>query len=178
MCRWRWASLVGVVVLLALGAVILGRTILGGQKGAGGSSISMPPSSTTRNTGRTTAPTTAPVHTTTAHVTTTTAPVLTTTVEPSSTTTTTTTTTTPGAGPTLANCTASVTGFYFPDQTPAVQMGRPSTVQRIGYACENQVVLSEAMKAAGDGTVYNGDVLTMAQDVCKDYPSSPLCRNG
>ncbi len=34
------------------------------------------------------------------------------------------------------------------------------------------------MATAGHGTVYNGDVLTMALDVCNDYPDSPLCVNG
>ena len=34
------------------------------------------------------------------------------------------------------------------------------------------------MGEAGNGTVYNGDVLTMAQDVCNDYPNAPLCVNG
>lgn len=89
-----------------------------------------------------------------------------------------TTTTSPTTGPTLATCTAAVTGFYFPQKTPAVQLGGLSTVQRIGYACQNQAILSDAMKTAGNGTVYNGDVVTVAQDVCNDYPKSPLCVNG
>jgi hypothetical protein len=71
-----------------------------------------------------------------------------------------------------------VTGYYFPGQNPAVQLGGLSTVQAVGYGCLNQVMLSAAMGTAGHGTVYNGDVLTMAQDVCNDYPNSPLCVNG
>jgi hypothetical protein len=80
--------------------------------------------------------------------------------------------------PTLDTCTAAVTDLYFPGQDPAVQLGGLSTVQAVGYGCENQVVLSDAMGIAGHGTVYNGDVLTMAQDVCNDFPNSPLCVNG
>ncbi len=34
------------------------------------------------------------------------------------------------------------------------------------------------MGETGNGTVYNGDVLTMALDVCNDYPNAPLCVNG
>jgi len=71
-----------------------------------------------------------------------------------------------------------VTGYYFPGQSQPIQLGGISTVQAIGYGCENQVMLSQAMGIAGHGTVYNGDVVTMAQDVCNDYPSSPLCVNG
>ena len=90
----------------------------------------------------------------------------------------TTTTTMPVTGPTLATCTAAITGYYFPGQNPSVQFGGLSTVQAVGYGCENQVMLSDAMQTAGDGTVYNGDVITVAQDVCNDYPNSPLCVNG
>jgi len=86
--------------------------------------------------------------------------------------------TTTVSGPTLATCTAAVTGHYFPGQTPAVSFGGLSTLQGVGYGCENQEMLSQAMATAGHGTVYNSDVLIMAQDVCDDYPNSPLCVNG
>lgn len=89
-----------------------------------------------------------------------------------------TTSASPTAGATLATCTAAVTGYYFPkDSSTRVQLGGLSTVQRIGYACPNTPVLSEAMAAAGGGTVYNGDVTEMKQDVCNNYPTSTLCVN-
>lgn len=82
------------------------------------------------------------------------------------------------SGPSLATCTHAVTGHYFPGQNPAVQPGGLSTVQAVGYGCENQAMLSQAMATAGHGTVYNSDVLNMAQNVCNNYPNSPLCVNG
>jgi hypothetical protein len=47
----------------------------------------------------------------------------------------------------------------------------------VGYECENQEVLTQALATAGHGTVYSSEVLIIAQDVCNDYPN-PLCVNG
>ena len=71
-----------------------------------------------------------------------------------------------------------VSNNYLPGTNDPIELGGLSTVQAVGYGCENQEVLSQAMGIAGHGTVYNSDVLNMAQDVCNDYPNSPLCVNG
>lgn len=78
----------------------------------------------------------------------------------------------------MAGCVAAVTGYYFPGTADPIELGDLSTVLLIGYACANQESLYQAMEVAGHGTVYEGDVTQMTQDVCSDYPNSTLCVSG
>ena len=110
------------------------------------------------------------------------------------------TTTTPvPAGSTLTTCTSAVMGYYIPPLSWS-HGGTISSDQSVGYGCQNQEVLQQAMtnivnahvtpsssgvasgayslNDAGQIIVPNGEVLVLFQDVCNVEPTSTLCING
>ena len=113
--------------------------------------------------------------------------------------TTTTTVSTSDSGPTLATCTSAVTGFYSPPLSWSFG-GTISSDQGVGYGCENQEMLANAMmkvvnanvtptsageasgaygvNSAGQIIVPNGQVIGLYQTVCNVLPKSTLCING
>ena len=74
------------------------------------------------------------------------------------------TTTTTSPGPTLATCVSAVINYG----------DTLSTQEPVGYGCQDQTVLSEALLHVR-GHVVNSDVIIIVSAVCNNYPRAPLC---
>jgi hypothetical protein len=95
----------------------------------------------------------------------------------------------PPSGPTLASCTASVAGWYYPagrtvfggySQPGWDAGGTVAMTTNLANACESQQVLSEAMTNVAGTPVPSSDVIQVYQGVCDNYSveSAPLCMSG
>jgi hypothetical protein len=196
--------LIAIVTLFLMGGLAVGLIfafVVPPPSGQLSSTVAIKPHPKIASTTTTTPPTTtttAPPSTTT----TTTTPPATTTTPPTTTNPPTITTTAiPPAGPTLATCISALTGVGV--YSPPMSWGYMFTIsqaQWIGYACENQLALVQAMMSVATANlsptspeVVNGDtgvsssgqiqvpntfVLELWQGVCDVEPGSTLCVNG